>query len=159
MTRAVCTGPASSMPSQVSRPKIYTLVVVWPAIWPAVQRRSRQCKTWSLHTTKFHEPRPGRTDPEIYVSAHFKGPGAFPSSRLDSHRNFEPFWLGYVDFRPFPTRFVAILMFSTRNRPEINKKSTRIDRKSTRNPQEIDRESIGNPSEIDRKSFRNCAEI
>ena len=45
----------------------------------------------SAGATKFHEPRPGRTDLEINVSAHFKGSGAFPSSRLDLHRNFEPF--------------------------------------------------------------------
>ena len=36
----------------------------------------------------------------------FGGPGAFPSSRLDSHQNFEQFGLGYIDFRQFPTRFV-----------------------------------------------------
>ena len=48
-------------------------------------------------------------------TAENKGPGAFPSSRLDSHRNFEPLWLGYIDFRQFPTRFVQILMFSSPN--------------------------------------------
>ena len=50
---------------------------------------------------------------ESVFSTHFKGPGAFPSSRLDSHRNFGRFCLGYVDFRQFPTRFAPILMFST----------------------------------------------
>ena len=34
------------------------------------------------------------------------GPGAFPSSRLDSNRNFGAIGLGYVDFRQFPARFV-----------------------------------------------------
>ena len=38
-------------------------------------------------------------------AAKNKGPGTFPSSRLDSHRNFEPFLIGYVDIRSFPTRF------------------------------------------------------
>ena len=52
---------------------------------------------------------------EPCVLTHFKRRGAFPSSRLDSHQNFEPFRLGYVDFCKFSTYFVPILMFSTRN--------------------------------------------
>ena len=32
------------------------------------------------------------------VSANFEGPGAFPSSQLDSNKKIELFWLGYVDF-------------------------------------------------------------
>ena len=53
--------------------------------------------------------------PKPYKTDQNKGPGAFPSSRLDSHRNFEPFWLGYVDFRAFPTRFVPLLSFASAN--------------------------------------------
>ena len=34
------------------------------------------------------------------------GPVSFPSSRLDSDRNFGAIGLGYVDFRQFPARFV-----------------------------------------------------
>ena len=52
---------------------------------------------------------------ETAVSTRFKGPGAFPSSRLDLHRNFEPDGMVHVDFRQFPTHFVADLQFSTQN--------------------------------------------
>ena len=54
---------------------------------------------------------------------HFKGRGAFPLSRQDSHRSFEQFRIDYVDFRPFPTHFAPITMFLIGNRPEINRKS------------------------------------
>ena len=53
--------------------------------------------------------------PKIHALTQNNAPGAFPSSRLDSHRNFEPFWLGYVDFRSFPTRFVPLLSFASAN--------------------------------------------
>ena len=61
---------------------------------------------------------------EPCVSTHFKGRGAFPSSRLDSHRDFEPDGVVHVDFRRFLTRFVPILPFSIGNRSEIDRKST-----------------------------------
>ena len=48
---------------------------------------------------------------EPFGSAQNKGPGTFPSSRLDLHRHFEQFWLGHVEFRCFPTHFVPISMF------------------------------------------------
>ena len=86
-----------------------------------------------------------------------KGFGALPSSRLDSHRNFDLFRLGYVDFRQFPTRFVPIFMFSTRNRPEINKKSTGNRPESTGNQPEIHRRLTGNRSEIHQKLIGNLA--
>ena len=49
-------------------------------------------------------PETGRTDPETLSFDPNKGPGAFPSSRLDSHQNFEPDGMIYVQFRQFPTR-------------------------------------------------------
>ena len=36
--------------------------------------------------------------PEPFVSVDFKGPGAFPSSRLASHKKFELGGMVYVDF-------------------------------------------------------------
>ena len=36
--------------------------------------------------------------PKPSVSIHFKGPGATPSSRLDSHQNFEPAGMACVEF-------------------------------------------------------------
>ena len=65
--------------------------------------------------------------PEMPVLTKNNGPGAFPSSRLDSHRNFEPFWLGYVDFCQFPTRFVQILMFSSPNALSARAKFALVD--------------------------------
>ena len=99
---------------------------------------------------------------EPCVSTHFKGRGAFPSSRPDSHRDFEPDGVVHVDFRQVPTHFVTDLQFSIGNRPEIERKSIRnrlksigIYRKSIRNLSEIVRKSSGNRSEIIRKSFGN----
>ena len=42
--------------------------------------------------------------------SNFHGFCAFPSSRLDSHRDFEPIGIVHVDFRQFSTRFVPILV-------------------------------------------------
>ena len=49
-------------------------------------------------------PEPSKMDQD-------KGPCAFPSSRLDSHRNFEQFRLGYMDFHQFPTRMRPPLLY------------------------------------------------
>ena len=49
------------------------------------------------------------------VSVQNNGFGGLPSSRIDSHRNFESIGIFHVDFRPFPTHFMPK---STGNRPE-----------------------------------------
>ena len=71
----------------------------------STRRRWHKLKIYAAADLKGWRPMPP-TWPFRPVLTPKTGPGAFPSSRLDSHRNFEPFWLGYVDFRPFPTRFV-----------------------------------------------------
>ena len=74
---------------------------------------------------------------EPCVSTHFKDSGAFLSSRLNSHLNFEPDGMVHVDFPQFPTHVVAALQFS----PEIDRKLTGNQSKFTGNRPEINRKS------------------
>ena len=69
-----------------------------------------------------------------YVSTHFNGFGALPSSPLDSHRDFEPFGILHVDFAQFPTSFMQILIGNRPDRPEID---SNIDRKLTPIPKNV----------------------
>ena len=67
-------------------------------VWHAVSRQAERCrgafKGLATHAVDLADPA-RRSD----VAIHFKGFSAFPSSRLDSQRDFEPIGIVHVDFR------------------------------------------------------------